>query len=313
MTTDRDKDYMTKALVFLAVFTALGSVTVNAAPIAIVEELQMPVWLERGQQRMPLQAGMPLKELDTLETGEAGRLVALFADGSLLEVGERTRISIERLSATMEAASITFQAFLDVAKGSFHYTAHDTVRTTYRDVGVRINSTIINVRQPADICGQSSVETELVCLIDGTITIEHPAVASFVMDKPRTVFIAPKSGTPTAVTTADPELFRAWTDATKLIAEHGITVPDGGWIVQLAATNDERAANILARRLWQAGYAASIKRVGSGNRTFYRLRVDQFDSELEARGFASRIKGQFGVTSPWVTHATVESRPHQSQ
>lgn len=302
---------MTKALVFLVVFASLGSVTVNAASIAIVEELQMPVWLERGQQRMPLGAGMQLKELDTLETGDTGRLVALFADGSLLEVGERTRMSIESLGATMEAAATTLQAFLDVAKGSFRYTAYDTVRTTHRDVGVRISSTIINVRQPADICGQSNVERELVCLIDGTITIQHPAVASFVMDKPRTVFVASKSGTPTAVTTADPELFRSWTDATKLIAAGGITVPDGGWIVQLAATDDEQTAHILARRLWQAGYAASIKRVESSDRTFYRLHVDRFDSELEARGFASRIKGQFGVTSPWVTHSTVESRPNQ--
>jgi len=302
---------MTKAVVCLAVLAAVGSVTVNAAPISIVEELQVPVWLEREQQRMPLRASMQLKEFDTLKTGETGRIVALIADGSLLAVGERTRISIERLSATIEATTITFQAFLGVAKGSFHYIADDTVRTTQRDVGLRINATIIDVRQPADFRGQSNVETELVCLIDGTITIEHLAINSFVMNKPRTVFVAPKSDTPTAVTTADSELLRAWTNATKLIAERSITVPDGSWIVQLAATNDERAANILARRLWQAGYAASIKSVDSDDRTFYRPTVNRFDSELEARGFASRIKGQFVVTSPWVTRSTVESRPHQ--
>jgi hypothetical protein len=286
---------------------AFGNITVNAAPIAIVEELQMPAWLERGQQRIPLRAGMQLKEFDNLETGDTGRLVALFADGSLLEVGERSRITIERLTATREPEAITFQAFLDVAKGSFHYSAHDTVRTTHRDVGIRISSTMINVRQPADICGQSNLEVELVCLIAGTVTVSHPAVASFVMDKPRTVFVAPKSGAPAPVAAADPELFKAWTDATKLIAERGITVPDGGWIVQLATTNDERAANILARRFWQAGYAASIQPIDSGDRTLYRLRVDRFDSELEARGFAARMQGQLGIATPWVTHATAES------
>ena len=239
---------MSKTLSFLMVLTVVGVTTVYAAPVALVEELQMPAWLERGQQRMPLQAGMPFKELDTLETGEADRLVALFADGSLLEVGERTRISIKRLSATVEAASTTFQAFLDVAKGSFHCAGHDTVRTTYRDVGVRISSIVIGIRQAADICGQSNVQAELVCLIDGTIAVEHPTLDSFVMDKPRTVFVAPKAGKPRPIAPVDPEMFRAWIAATELITEHGITVPEGGWIVQLAAVDDERAARALARR-----------------------------------------------------------------
>ncbi len=299
---------MAKKLAVVIAFIVFGGITANAAQIAIVEELQMPAWLERVGQRIPLRAGMQLKQFDILETGETGRLVALFTDGSLLEVGERSRITIERLTAASQAEATTFQAFLDVAKGSFHYTAHDTVRTIHRDVGIRISSTMINIRQPTDMCGQSNIEVELVCLIDGAITIEHPAMASFVMDKPRTVFVAPKGGAPAPVAAADPELLKAWIDATKLIAARGITVPDGGWIVQLATTNDERAANILARRFWQAGYAASINRVDSGDRTLYRIRVESFDSELEARGFASRVTGQFGIASPWVTHVTVESQ-----
>lgn len=293
---------MHKALVLFVLIGMFGTFPAHSATTVVVEELQMPAWLERGGSRVPLHAGMSLQEFDVVETGQQGKLQLQFCDGSLLKLGEQARLSIDRLRPPSGTTG-TLHAFLDVIEGTFSLSAQPSAGLVQREIGVRISSTIIDVRQ-ADVCGQSRAKADLVCLIAGSVTVRHPGAGRFIMDQPRTVFVAPKAEEPMPVAPADPEMVSAWSVATDSVAGHGLTVRGGGWIVQLAALQNEQTARVMAQRLRQAGYAADLTTAQLKGRTFYRLRIDRFDSQLEARGFAGRIKGQFGVTEPWVTQLT---------
>lgn len=293
---------MRGTLWFFAILVVFVELPSQAAAATLVDGLQMPAWVERGRERLPLQADMELRESDIIETGKAGRLQILFPDGTVLKLGAESRLSIDRLSLPSRSDGV-FRGFFNLTKGSFHLTAKTTARALEREITVRMNSTILHVQQ-ADICGQSSRDADLVCLIAGAIRVDHPAMDSFVMDQPRAVFVAPKAGKPMPVAPADPEMFAAWLAATDRVAGQGTTIAEGGWVVQLAAVEDEQTARAIAQRLRQAGYPVDLTTTELNGRTFYRLRVERFDSQLEARGFAGRIKGQFGITEPWVTQLT---------
>lgn len=58
----------------LSIFGVVAVLVASPASAALVAELQMPAWLERDGQRVALQAGLELQDLDTIETREQRRL-----------------------------------------------------------------------------------------------------------------------------------------------------------------------------------------------------------------------------------------------
>lgn len=54
---------------------ALAATQAQAAAAAMVEGVQMPAWVERGAERIPLAPGMELKTGDQLNTGAGSRVV----------------------------------------------------------------------------------------------------------------------------------------------------------------------------------------------------------------------------------------------
>lgn len=298
---------MRHILYFLIILVGALPFVARATEAGVIEQLQMPAWLERGGVRKPLQAGTGVRQVDILETGRGGRLHVQFSDGSLLKLGEQTRVSLEDLAAP-NAQGGTFHAFFDIVQGSFRFITGKNIHPWQRDIKLRSRSTTVDVRQ-ADVCGQVNPEVVVVCLLTGTLTVEHAATGRFDMRQPRTVFVAPMAGEPPPIAPADPEMLKAWLDASELVPRMGITLPHGGWVVQLAAFADVRAADALAQRLRQAGYAVKAKTTQLHNRTIHRLRVENFDSKAEAEGFAKRIADQFRITHPWVTCAAATSCP----
>lgn len=294
---------MYRILSAIGLVTALATFPVNAA---FVTELQMPAWLERDGQRAALQAGFELRDRDTVETGEQGRLGVLFRDGSLLKAGGNTRLSVHELRLLDDTPRL-FRAVVDVSHGSFRLLAGGTILPLERDITVRLNSTVVNVRH-AELCGRSGHKDQVVCLIRGTLNVQHPSTGRFVMDTPGTVFRAPTTGQPGPITPADPELLAAWAAATEIVPGGGLILPDGGWIVQLASQLNEDAARQLAQRLRQAGYAAEVTRLELKGRAHYRVRIAGFDSKSEAHGFAARISGQVGMAKPWLTCISAECK-----
>ena len=259
----------------------------------------MPAWLEREGQQQALTAGTDLREQDVITTGEGGRLAVLLRDGSLLRLGSGSRLSIRELRASSDKPAL-LRATFDISQGSLRLSTASAALPLARDITVELGNTVASVQQ-ADLCGDVTAEREVICLIAGSVTVAHPSGARFVMDQPRTVFRAPKAGTPEPITPADPEMLQGWIAATQPVLPRGLTIPDGGWIVQLASQVEERGALALAGRLQRAGYAAEVTTAEIGGRTHYRVRITRFDSRAAARAFAERIQGHLNVKGPWVT------------
>jgi hypothetical protein len=272
------------SLSFLLLLGATLLPAAAATAAALVEQLQMPVWIEHEGTRTALQPGWSVTEDDTLETGRDGRLHILFPDGSLFMLGAETWVTVEELF-TPQAPSGTFRVSLEVTRGTFRWVSGQGVRPWQRDITLRSRTTRVDLRQ-ADVCGQSNDQAVIVCLVAGALTIEQPGIGRLDMRQPQTVFMAPVTGEPAPIAPADPEMFEAWLSASALVAGRGIAVAGGGWVVQLAAFADVRAADALAQRLRQAGYAVKAKTTQLHNRTIHRLRV---------------IADQFRITHPWVT------------
>jgi cell division septation protein DedD len=282
-------------LLFVALVALIG------APVraAMVAELQMPAWLEREGQQQALTAGTGLQELDIIETGEDGRLAVLLRDGTVLRLGSRSRLSIHELRESLDKPAL-LRATFSIPQGSLRLSTASPALPVARDITVELGNTMASVQQ-ADLCANVTAEAEVICLIAGSLTVTHPSSGSFLMDQPHTVFRAPKAGNPGPITPADPEMLQAWIAATQPVLPGGLTIPDGGWIVQLASQVEERGAQQLARRLQQAGYAAEVTTSEIGGRRHYRVRITRFDSKAGARAFADQMQGQLGVKNTWVT------------
>lgn len=264
----------------------------------------MPAWLEREGQQQALAAGTDLRELDVIATGEDGRLALLLRDGSLLRLGSSSRLSIRELRVSTDKPAL-LRATFSILQGSLRLSTASIALPTARDITVELGNIVASVQQ-ADLCGDVTAETEVICLIAGSLTVTHPSSGRFLMDQPRTVFRAPKTGAPGPITPVDPELLQAWIAATQPVRPRGLTIPDGGWIVQFASQVEERGALALARRLRQAGYAAEVTTAEVGGRTHYRVRITRFDSKAGARAFAERMQDQLDVKGAWVTCPAAE-------
>lgn len=288
---------MRRTFLFLAAAVPLFA-TIHAHA-AQVEGLQAPAWLERAGQKQPLRPGMTLAEADVVETGQGGRALLLLADGSLVKLGERTQLALERLDET-RARDGVLRGVLEVKRGAIRYTTDASGRAVDRIVELRAATTTLVVRV-ADVWARNRDGDSTVCLIEGRMTLRHPARGEFEVDQPASFFVAPRGGEPQPVAPAAPGDLQQWSEETELMLGRGVLLPGGGWIVQLNSHTSEATARRTEKRLLERGVPVELTTVQLKDRTFYRLRVSGFDTQQDARAFAVRMKGQPGTPTPWVT------------
>jgi hypothetical protein len=286
---------------FFAAAVAFGSSPARAAQ---VEGLRVPAWLERAGEKQPLRAAMTLSEADTVETGASGRLYIRLADGSFIKLGENARLALNTLQEDMAGGVI--KGLLNVVRGAFRYTAGAIHPILHRELIVQVASATIGIRG-TDIWARSQEGGATVCLIEGQISVHIPVRGDFDMDQPLSSFVAPAEGEPQPVGPVNPELLQQWTAETDLDRGKGTLLPGGAWIVQLGSHRDEATAREQERRLLASGIPVERSAVQLQAQTFYRVRVSGFDTEQDAREFATRIQGQPGVAKPWVS-CEVEGR-----
>jgi hypothetical protein len=268
------------------------------AQAAQVEALQAPVWVERAGQNIAARPGMELREADALLTGTGGRLLVRLADGGFVKLGENTRLVLDSLNE--DASSDVLKGLFSVVKGVFRYTTGILGRKTRRDIELRVATATIGIRG-TDVWGRSQDGGATVCLIEGQITVHHPARGEFVMDQPSSFFVAPRQGEPLPVAPVEADKLARWAAETDLAPGQGVLLPGGGWSVQLGSYGNEAAARDLERQLLDAGIPVELTTVQVDDRTFHRLRVSGFDTQEDAQRFAEQMKGRPATAQPWVT------------
>ncbi|MFZ4534873.1 FecR domain-containing protein [Propionivibrio sp.] len=266
---------------------------------AVVDSVQMPAWVERHGVRQPLEPGKVLQNRDRVATGADARVLIQLAEGSAVKLGENAQLDLNALG---RRENRVFTAALDVAQGAFRFTTG--VFSTWRQqraVNVRLGTITAGIRG-TDLWGSSDAERDLVCLLEGRITVVHPQDEPREMSEALSFYVAPKGLVPNPLGQVDAEQVSKWATQTEVRPGSGYARRGGKWNVELATLDGESDTLALYYLARAAGYAVRIKpRAAAGGGYRYSVRVTQLPSPAEAAVLAEKLKLQLALTAPVVT------------
>lgn len=274
----------------LAALAALFT-THAAAQALTVEGVASPAWLERSGVRLPLAAGMRLANKDRVVTGPGARALLRMAEGSAIKLGENAVLAVDDLADKRGpdlARLVT--ASLDVARGAFRFTTGLFVKSNARrDVKVRISTITAGIRG-TDVWGKSAEDRDIVCLIEGSIGVEHGG-SQFTMAEPLSFFIAPRKSKPLPVAPVDRKQLETWATETDIAPGSGGARRGGRYHVDASVAPDQKTALDAYDRLRAAGYPAVIrpaKKADGGEE--YRVRISNLPTQRDAAAAAEKLK-----------------------
>lgn len=279
----------------LLVLTAPAVVT--AAPAARIQSVQVPAWLVRAGNRLPINAGMPLEAGDILRTGANARLLVQLAEGSVVKLGPNAELKLQALKPASKSGGL-FEGLLDVVKGAFRFTTTLLSRSHRRSLDIRIANVTAGIRG-TDVWGKAAPDKDIVCLIEGKVSVKRGDDAAITLSDPLTFYVAPKGQAPLPVAPVDPEQLQRWARETDIEENGPALTADGAWTVFLESLSTREAAETSRARLADEGYPASIESAEVGGRTFYRVAVAGFRNRQGAAAFKDGLAKILGFRTPW--------------
>jgi hypothetical protein len=140
--------------------------------VAVVEQVQGDVTLDRGGKSEKLSAGRPISRHDRLATGATARLALAFRDGSRLVLGENGALTIDDWRA--EQGRTSGVLLLDLEKGAVRLTASKPLKAPDKRVELRTPVAIISVRGTDVWSGPIDSATGIIVLA-GAIDVRNDA------------------------------------------------------------------------------------------------------------------------------------------
>ena len=273
----------------LMAFLALVAAPAFAATLT-VEGVVSPAWVERAgsPQRVPLEIGMALNDRDRIQTGPGSRALLRLADGSAVKLGEDAVLALDGLSDRQgERARKIVTASLDVVRGAFRFTTDVfSKRQSDRNVRIRVSTVTAGIRG-TDLWGKSDAQRDLVCLIEGRISVSHAQTGEFTMSDPLAFFIAPRQAAPLPVGKVDPQQLQQWATETELDAASGGARRGGRLSVLASVHPDQQAALRDYDTLRGAGFPAVLQPVKGAE---YRVRIVNLPSRRDAEAVVEKLK-----------------------
>ncbi|HEY4375403.1 MAG TPA: FecR family protein [Burkholderiales bacterium] len=273
-----------------------------AAPTAVVEGVQLPAWVERGGVKQPLAPGMELQAADKLSTGANSRLLLRMAEGSTVKLGENAELSLSQLSQSRENKQTFLQAALDVARGAFRFTtAAANKLNSRRAVSIRVATVTAGIRG-TDLWGKSAGDRDIVCLIEGHISVQREQDTPVDMAQALQFYIAPKTPDGRAdrsqpapqVATVSEEQLRQWATETEISAGQGAARKGGRFHLVAMKSADQEAALKGYQDLRAAGYPAQLFPVGTPGKRSYEVRISGLASKEDVENLAPKIEAITG-------------------
>jgi hypothetical protein len=262
----------------------------------VVEGVQSPAWVERAGRREPLSVGMSLSDKDRVISGRNARVLLRMPEGSFVKLGADGRLDLDRLTVRAEPDNALVTAALNVVKGAFRFTTQAARRFQgRREVDVRIATITVGIRG-TDLWGKAADDRDIVCLIEGRISVQRETEPAFAMDQPLSFYIAPKNAPPLPVAPVPQEQLDAWSAETEIQPRSGATRADGDWLVYATDVVYEPQARALHAALREAGFPAELHPVELRGSVFYRVRIRHLPSFDEANALVERLRTFPGVT-----------------
>jgi hypothetical protein len=274
---------------------ALAAQGAPTAGDALVTDVQMPAWLERRGEREPLVPATVLRTGDAVVTGRDGRVRIRLPEGSVVRLGESGRLVLSDLRVSRGGTTV-LSGLLEVAQGAFRFTTSALARArSERNLQIRIATVTAGIRG-TDLWGRGNAQREIVCLIEGRITVTRGAEPPVAMSEPLSFYIAPVGAPAMPVAQVDQKQLDEWVRETELAPGAGAVAAGGRWQVTTLSTDSQDEALAAWDALRNAGFAARIRPTRSQTGVRYAVQVAGIISEREARGLAARLAGVPGVT-----------------
>ncbi len=283
---------MKRTIVSLACALLLGARFADAAP-AIVESVQYPAWLERGGNAVPLTPGTPLQAQDRLRTGANARVQLKMPEGSAVKLGENAQFVFERGADDRGV----FRATLSVLAGAFRFTTDALRKGQRRDIAIKVKNATAGIRG-TDLWGKSTDERDIVCLLEGKITVGSEGHPTVTLDQPLDFYQKPRDGAP-AVAKVDQKQIDIWARETEIAADGPAARAGGKWRVMAATFRTRDEALALNRALRSGGYPSEVA-MREGD---FAVVVGNLAGEAEARALMANLRAVNGVLAPVVLPA----------
>ncbi len=274
----------------LCCLSALGGYAQAAAP-AVVDSVQAPAWIDRGDRTWPLTPGFEMQSGDVVRTGAGARAYLKLAEGSTVKLGEAARFTLYSRSLHPERM---LKGALDIAAGAFRFTT-DALRRArgQRELSIRVVTATIGIRG-TDVWGRADADRDLVVLIEGHIELSRAGqmlelVPMSYMDAPR--------GQPAEVDRLDPAVLRFLARETEIEPGDGASTRYGNWALALGNFDSEQEALQRYDELRDHGFAVRVMPRAAEGGWRYALRLPGFTSAAEARAAAARLKLVTGLVA----------------
>ncbi len=265
--------------------------TPAGAQTLTVEGVVSPAWVERSGARVPLAVGMQLSDQDRVITGPGSRALLRMAEGSAVKLGENASLAVDNLADKVSAGSARLvTASLEVVRGAFRFTTGVFGRhAAGRDVRVRISTVTASIRG-TDLWGKSDDRRDLVCLIEGSISVSHAQTGEFTMADPLSFFVAPRNEKPLPVAAVDPKQLKEWSEETEIPAAGGAR-RGGRYSVTTGVSRDQKTALASYHALRAAGYPAVVRPLKQDDGSVeYRVRVPNLATQQDAAATAAKLR-----------------------
>ena len=174
-----------------------------------VIELQERAWLARGNVVTTLNLKENLQIGDQIRTGKNSRVWLKLPDNSVVKLGEFAMFTIHDL----KPSNNMLQGSFELLRGAFRLTTPPQTSTKH-DFQIKINAITAGIRG-TDIWGTTQSDKDLICLLDGQISVQSGAVKTM-LSNPRDYFIVPKNAEPTIGVLENDEKFNEWVKSTEL-------------------------------------------------------------------------------------------------
>lgn len=285
--------FICAAALVVAATLSFGGLARAAADLAVisVESVLSPAWVERADgRRDALAAGMALSNREKVHTALGGRALLRLSDGSGIKLGEGATLALDDLARKVDAQSnAVVSASLDVVRGAFRFTTGLLGKpNAQRDVRVKVNVITAGIRG-TDVWGKSHDERDILCLIEGRVSVNHGA-SEFVMQDALSFYIVPRVGQAQPPSPAPAAQVKAWAAETEINPRSGAARRGGRFSVTVSSWGDEGSASAQRDKLRDSGYPAEVSSVGEGPYARHEVVVRALSESADAVALAGRLR-----------------------
>ena len=256
-----------------------------------VEAVQMPAWLDRDGRRQPLAPGDTVGASQVIETGVGAALVLQMPEGSRVNLGAGSRLSVQALAAERAQGVTGVRADLRLFEGFFRFATSAVSRVTgRRDVSLTLRTSTVGIRG-TDFWSMTDAQHDAVCLFEGRVALDTRDQGALALEQPNAFWARFFERPVQPVGTATPEQLAGFIASAALQPGKGIAVSGGAWQVRLARTADARAALSRAGTVRAVGYPALVHSVGS----VHEVRITQLATREDALALLEALRAFTGT------------------